>query len=630
MLAHRPTIPFLMTATLLVVAACSSGSGGTQPGQTPTISIGLSPTSATIGQGASTAVTATVTRGGGYTGTISIAVQGAPSGVTGSASSPQTSGTTTTTTVTVTASGSAAPGTYPLTVQASGSGVTTASASFSLTITAAGGYTLSAQPTSVSIAQGANGTSAITIARTGGFTGSVALAVSGAPAGLTASLNPTSTTGTTSTLTVAATANLATGTYPLTVTGSATGLANQTATVGVTVTTGSGGGGNATVDVSGCAPKPVWFAYQDGNGPWSVLAVPANSMVQFSINGATGGYAFVIETSATTPQLQVHFMTRAELTGSTVIACPTVPIGGASANGTVAGLSAGDFALVSMGGAITTAAANGLFSLTGVAVGQRDLIGWRHPFTGSNPDRGLVRRDVNVPSGPSSVGTVDFGGSESFAPATAIITVSNVMGAEQVTHSMNYWTTAACHTAGMYTTTSGPQSGFTAYGFPPAIQRPTDFHQLTVLAQSGTTPATGYAEYRVASVAFNALADRSVTLPSPIDTPVVTDLSTAYKRMAVTFPFGSDFTIGATFEYYNATSPIRFAFITATTAWIGGSTATITMPDFHGLSGWNDAWAPATGVAGSWSAIGSGMSAGFSTLCHENASFGTTTYSSSY
>src|SRR5262249_36196542 len=54
---------------------------------------------------------------------------------------------------------------------------------------------LPASPNSLVVFGGSSGTSAVTITRLGGFTGSVAFPASGLPAGVTASFNPASTTG---------------------------------------------------------------------------------------------------------------------------------------------------------------------------------------------------------------------------------------------------------------------------------------------------------------------------------------------------------------------------------------------------------------------------------------------------
>jgi len=88
----------------------------------------------------------------------------------------------------------------------------------------AGGFTLSASPSSLTITQGGSGTTTITVTEVGGFVGEVTLAASGAPSGVTASYSPNPTTGT-STLTLTASNSATPGTATVTITGTSDGLA---------------------------------------------------------------------------------------------------------------------------------------------------------------------------------------------------------------------------------------------------------------------------------------------------------------------------------------------------------------------------------------------------------------------
>jgi hypothetical protein len=95
-------------------------------------------------------------------------------------------------------------------------------------------YTMSAAPSSLSVAQGGQGTSTITITPENGFTGSVSFLATGLPYGMTAAFNPNSSTGTsTMTLTASSTASLGTGT--MLVIGTSGNLA-QTTSLTLTVT----------------------------------------------------------------------------------------------------------------------------------------------------------------------------------------------------------------------------------------------------------------------------------------------------------------------------------------------------------------------------------------------------------
>ncbi len=94
-------------------------------------------------------------------------------------------------------------------------------------------FSLSASPNSLSITQGANGTSTITVTPQNSFSGSVSVSASGLPSGVTASFNPSSTT-TTSTLTLSASSTATTGPSTVTITGTS-GSLTQTTTVTLTV-----------------------------------------------------------------------------------------------------------------------------------------------------------------------------------------------------------------------------------------------------------------------------------------------------------------------------------------------------------------------------------------------------------
>jgi len=111
-------------------------------------------------------------------------------------------------------------------------------------------FAISTSPGSISLVQGTSGTATITTTVSGGFSSTLALTASGAPAGVTVNLSPSSIpapgSGTsTATLTVAS--STATGTYSITITGTGGGITN-TATVSLTVTAPTTG--SFTVSVS--------------------------------------------------------------------------------------------------------------------------------------------------------------------------------------------------------------------------------------------------------------------------------------------------------------------------------------------------------------------------------------------
>jgi hypothetical protein len=117
----------------------------------------------------------------------------------------------------------------------------------SFTITVSGsssGFTLSPSASSLTVKQGASGSDTITVADTGGFTGSVAFTTSTLPSGVTAVFSPTS-SATSSVLTLTASSTATTGAFTITVTGTSGSIVETTSfTLNVT----SGGGSACTVD----------------------------------------------------------------------------------------------------------------------------------------------------------------------------------------------------------------------------------------------------------------------------------------------------------------------------------------------------------------------------------------------
>ncbi len=100
-------------------------------------------------------------------------------------------------------------------------------------------FTLSASPSSGSIAQGANGTRTVTVTRQNGFAGSVSFSASGMPSGVSAAFSPSSTTGTSSTLTLSVSPSTPAGTSTITITGTSGSLV-RTTPITLTVTASGG------------------------------------------------------------------------------------------------------------------------------------------------------------------------------------------------------------------------------------------------------------------------------------------------------------------------------------------------------------------------------------------------------
>ena len=106
------------------------------------------------------------------------------------------------------------------------------------------GFTLAPSASALAITQGKTATDTVTVTDVNGFTGSVTLAASGLPSGVTVAYGTNPTTST-SVLTFTATSTATTGTATVTINGTS---GSTTATTTIALTVGSGGGGACTVD----------------------------------------------------------------------------------------------------------------------------------------------------------------------------------------------------------------------------------------------------------------------------------------------------------------------------------------------------------------------------------------------
>jgi hypothetical protein len=168
----------------------------------------------------------------------------------------------------------------------------------------------------VSVAQGGAGTTTITVAPSGGFTGAVALTASGLPAGVTASFSPATTTNT-STLALAAAATATAGAGSVTVTG-ASGSLSQTVTVPLTVTAAASGGGPATFSGVAQANTP-WYNEDDVD---LVTTAPITALT-VTITIPAGDVSFNNLYNNVSGQIvQTHS------TGATIVCTYTLSVGG--------------------------------------------------------------------------------------------------------------------------------------------------------------------------------------------------------------------------------------------------------------------------------------------------------------
>jgi hypothetical protein len=183
-----------------------------------------------------------VERLGGFAGAVSLVAEGRPSGVTAAVTSP---GTGSSGSVTFTASAQAVPGTYTVTMRGTTADADMPGTTVPITLVVAApppvaGYTLGVSPATITVTRGTAGTDVdVALVRSGGFAGAVSLAVSTLPSLVAAEITEPG-TGSTGRIRFTAGSLAVPATFPVTVTSSAAGLADRTATVSVRVVVAPG------------------------------------------------------------------------------------------------------------------------------------------------------------------------------------------------------------------------------------------------------------------------------------------------------------------------------------------------------------------------------------------------------
>ena len=227
-----------MRKLIAFVFLCSLTALAVNPG----FRLSVFPSKVTVQQGNIGTTTITVTMQGNYAAAVSFAAtSGVPAGTTVTFSpNPIPYPGNGHTLMSMDVGASTAVGTYVITVTATG-GIVHHTIPVTLVVTAAPpvpDFTINANPTSLSVVQGAQGTSTITTTVSGGFNNAISLSASGVPAGVTVSFNPNPIAAPgsgSSTMTIAVDSSTVPGTYPIAVTGNGGGIQHST-TVTLTVT----------------------------------------------------------------------------------------------------------------------------------------------------------------------------------------------------------------------------------------------------------------------------------------------------------------------------------------------------------------------------------------------------------
>ena len=239
---HLAPLPGLSgLGVLLLLAALvmtTAASGRLQASAKADFSLSTSPTTSSAQQGQTATYTVTEQKLNSFNSSVGLTAGNLPAGVA-AAFSPQTLDTKTSSTLTLTVGAATSPGTYPGVTVTGSSGSLSHQLTVTLVVSAAPSatFTLGITPSSVTMLPGNTAVYSVTTSAVNGFTGPIALSLTGSPAGATTTFSPSAVpVGSTSTLQVATKNNTGGGNYTLTVTGTS-GSRQQSASATLVITT---------------------------------------------------------------------------------------------------------------------------------------------------------------------------------------------------------------------------------------------------------------------------------------------------------------------------------------------------------------------------------------------------------
>lgn len=431
-------------------------------GTAPSFTITPSAASLSVTPNASGTDAIAVTDLNGFTGNVTLTASGLPSGVTATFGSNPAMATSL---LTFTAGSAATAGTSTVTITGT-SGTLTASATIALSVTGAPSFTIAPSAASLSVAPGASGTDSIAVADLNGFAGSVTLAASGLPTGVTAAFGANPTTGSsmvaftasstavagTSAVTIAGTSGTLTASTTISLTvGSSTGPA-MACNIGYAISSQSSSGNSGsfgaviTINNTGSTAWTSWtLTWTFANGQtfqslWGGVETQSGANVTITSESYDGSIAPGSNTS------QVGF--NANWNGVTNAIPANFAINGTTCS---SNSTAPSFTLSSPTSTMSVAESSSATDTISV----RDLNGFTGPVTlaASNLPSGVTAAFGSNPTTGSSV--VTFTAAASLPAGTPTVTITGTSGSVTAT------TTIALNVAGFSTvsvnqSTAGP------------------------------------------------------------------------------------------------------------------------------------------------------------------------------
>jgi hypothetical protein len=213
-----------------------------------------------------------------------------------------------------------------ITATYSGNGALAPSTSAGVTVTVTPAFTLSSNPSVLTVVAGQSTSTTITVAPVTGFTKALTFSCSGLPTGASCTFTPNNTTQATVALSITTTASTATSNAPITITATSGGANAATNTMQIPLTV------TAPFTISSSAPTVTVLAGQSGSA--NITVSPLNGFggtLTFSCSGLPSGASCTFTPNATTQTtIALSIATTASMASSSGPITVTATTGGAS------------------------------------------------------------------------------------------------------------------------------------------------------------------------------------------------------------------------------------------------------------------------------------------------------------
>lgn len=468
------------------------------------------------------------------------------------------------------------------------------------------GFSISVNPGSLALQRGTSGSIPITVAAKNGFAGQVTFSLVGQPAGAEATFLP-ATPSAAGSVQISTAWSTAAGTYPVTIKGTSPGLPDATASIALQVTE------PAPVALVWTPieqyHQSVWLAFQDGDGPWTVMNGGDGSW-PLTVREGRGGVAWASTpiTGGTTPMLHVVYGSAAELAaqgaatgeGFTAVRGVLKSYPPAGSNQTVS-IGTGSSSIISSSNA-------NYWQVEGVR--RSPYLDFLATLPLATPVA-VFRPAITLPQWPAPLAPeLDFDGAEAFPLQVQSISVGGDLSNVQQGSLSCYLATPGL-TRGLVWSkgTTGTPAAFPVsfFAFPASKIPAGGLQKLVASATSGGSAGAT----RTAAIYFAAPGDKGLQLPAMPVWPTFEMLSgAAYARPKFTGAFQDPY--GQLFEgtvMQETPNGQQYHYLKLSRAYLaGGKSIQVALPDFTGLQGWNPAWGPKPGTRANWTVQFSGGS----------------------